>query len=196
MGAGKSLFCSYLAAQGAVLIDADSVAHQLLNSNSALKDALVSYFGIQILNDAGDINRSNLANIAFASPQAKAMLNEITHPYIRKVIAEKIDLLSHSTGPGQLLVLEGALLVETHAVDFYRLDSLVVIEAPDEVVLDRLRSTRTMTDSDISERLSAQIGKLARIKAADYVVFNSSGKRLLNCMAQNIYKEILFHYGK
>jgi dephospho-CoA kinase len=195
IAAGKSLLCSYLGELGASVIDADVVTHRLLATNLDLKNSLISHFGTDILDHDGTISRLRLGEKAFSSLGSGRMLNEITHPYIRKEISFQIDVLERQNVPPKVVVLEGALLVETGAVDFYGLRHLIVVEAPDDVVSYRLRLLRGMAQDTIDQRIAAQMEKLRRIRQGDYVVINSGSEKMLYKMAVNVYSDITNRLG-
>ena len=188
IAAGKSLFCSYLHKNGATVIDADALTHELLKYSKDLQFRLVKAFGDHILTQDAVIDRKKLAAAAFLSPDRKLLLESIVHPYLRNKILEDIKSLSAQQVP--LLIIEGALLIETKAADFYDLQALIVVETPVDQAVERLRSIRKMTEDDIKNRISIQSSSITRIRSGDFIVINSGDKNLLEQMAHNVFNSI------
>ncbi|MEI2786033.1 MAG: dephospho-CoA kinase [Candidatus Nanopelagicales bacterium] len=166
IGSGKSTVASLFADLGAVVIDADAIAREVVSVGSDGLRALVEAFGPGILAPDGSLNRQRLADIVFADPAARATLNAITHPRIGARTAELINAL-----PADAVVIHDVpLLVELGMQDAY--DLVVVVDAPDDVRLDRLVA-RGHTPQDAAARIAAQAPRDARLAAADVVIDNS-----------------------
>ena len=157
---------SLFADLGAVVIDADAIAREVVSVGSDGLRALVEAFGPGILAPDGSLNRQRLADIVFADPAARATLNAITHPRIGARTAELINAL-----PADAVVIHDVpLLVELGMQDAY--DLVVVVDAPDDVRLDRLVA-RGHTLQDAAARIAAQAPRDTRLAAADVVIDNS-----------------------
>ncbi len=193
IAAGKSLFCSYMAGNGAAVIDADEVTHYLLNSDLALKTQLVNAFGGQILASDFSVSRPELAAVAFSSPDQKKTLESIVHPYLRKEILQRIERFALRKPP--MLIIEGALLIETGAADFYGLRALIVVEAPLSAAAARLRESKKIGESDIEKRISVQSPGTERLKSGDFIIINSGDKNLLEKMARNVFDAVMKNCG-
>jgi len=166
IGSGKSTVASLFADLGAVVIDADAIAREVVSVGSDGLRALVEAFGPGILAPDGSLNRQRLADIVFADPAARATLNAITHPRIGARTAELINAL-----PADAVVIHDVpLLVELGMQDAY--DLVVVVDAPDDVRLDRLVA-RGHTLQDAAARIAAQAPRDVRLAAADVVIDNS-----------------------
>lgn len=166
IGSGKSTVANLFANLGAVVIDADAIAREVVSVGSEGLGALVQAFGPAILHPDGSLNRPALADIAFADPEARATLNAITHPRIGARTAELIADLPEDT----ILIHDVPLLVELGMQDAY--DLVVVVDAPDDVRLDRLVA-RGHTLEDAAARIAAQAPRDVRLAAADIVIDNS-----------------------
>jgi len=166
IGSGKSTVASLFAELGAVVIDADAIAREVVAVGSEGLRALVEAFGAGILATDGSLNRQRLADIVFADPAARATLNAITHPRIGARTAELISALPADA----VLIHDVPLLVELGMQDAY--DLVVVVDAPDDVRLDRLVA-RGHTLQDAAARIAAQAPRDVRLAAADVVIDNS-----------------------
>jgi len=166
IGSGKSTVASLFAELGAVVIDADAIAREVVAVGSEGLRALVEAFGAGILATDGSLNRQRLADIVFADPGARATLNAITHPRIGARTAELISALPADA----VLIHDVPLLVELGMQDAY--DLVVVVDAPDDVRLDRLVA-RGHTLQDAAARIAAQAPRDVRLAAADVVIDNS-----------------------
>lgn len=159
IGAGKSTAAEMLAALGAVVIDADLVARQVVMPGGPVHDAVLARFGT--------LDRARLAEVVFADPASLADLNAIVHPAVRTVIAERLEGLSTTD---DVVVLGIPLLVESASP--YPIDVLVVVDCPEEVAVARLVRDRAMDESDARRRMAFQADRPSRLAAADVVIVN------------------------
>ncbi len=170
IGAGKSTVADLLVGRGAVLIDADQIARDVVRPGAPAHAALVDRFGGGVLAPDGSIDRPALAKVAFADPKALAALNAITHPAIG---AEMLARRQALEGRDVVAVLAIPLLTAAHRQSV-GLDVVVVVDAPIEVAVERLVATRGMQLDDARARVAAQVSREERRRGADYVVDNSS----------------------
>lgn len=168
IGSGKSTVSSRLAEQGAFIVDADLVAREIVEPGQpALAELADAFDGV--LNPDGTLNRAELARQAFATPEATEKLNAITHPRIR---ARTEELFKEGRESGaQVLVYDMPLLIENGEVD--KVDHVLVVDAPDELRIDRLVQHRGLDEADARRRIAAQIDRATRLNAADTVLDNS-----------------------
>ncbi len=168
IGSGKSTVSSRLAEHGAFIVDADLVAREIVEPGQpALAELAEAFDGV--LNPDGTLNRAELARQAFATPEATEKLNAITHPRIR---ARTEELFKQGRESGaQVLVYDMPLLIENGEVD--KVDHVLVVDAPDELRIDRLVQHRGLDEDDARRRLAAQIDRATRLNAADTVLDNS-----------------------
>ncbi len=156
-----------LAARGARVLDADDVAHRALEPGTPAHRAVREAFGPRYEKADGTLDRALLARLVFADAGARATLEAIVHPVVEQAVRAAIA----ANGPGEVLVVEAALLVERDARRRYGLDGLIVVDAPEEVALARLVG-RGMDPADARARLAAQASRGERLRAADYVILN------------------------
>lgn len=168
IGSGKSTVSSRLAELGAFIVDADLVACEIVEPGQpALAELADAFDGV--LNPDGTLNRAELARQAFATPEATEKLNAITHPRIR---ARTEELFKQGRESGaQVLVYDMPLLIENGEVD--KVDHVLVVDAPDELRIDRLVQHRGLDENDARRRIAAQIDRVTRLNAADTVLDNS-----------------------
>jgi dephospho-CoA kinase len=168
VGSGKSTVAARLAEHGAVVIDADVLAREVVEPGTPGFDAVVERFGAAVVAD-GRLDRAALARLVFDDERARADLNAIVHPLVGERAAE----LMAAAPPGAIVVYDVPLLVETDlAADF---DLVVVVEAPAEARLARLQR-RGLAADDASARMAAQASDAQRRAAADVVIENDGSR--------------------
>lgn len=167
IGSGKSTVAALLAERGAVVVDADQIARDLVEPGGEALAELVTEFGPRILQADGTLSRGELAALAFSDPRATQRLNEIMHPLIgaeaRRRLAAAPDALA--------VVYDMPLLVETGQVDL--VDLVVVVDVPEEVQVDRAVRLRGLDEEDVRRRMEVQATREDRLGAADAVIDNS-----------------------
>jgi dephospho-CoA kinase len=166
IGAGKSEVSRLLARYGAVLIDADRIAREVVEPGTPGLTAVVEAFGPGILNTDGSLDRSALGSIVFADAARLATLNGIVHPLVRARSTE----LERAAGSGAVVVHDVPLLTENGLAPLY--DLVVVVDATPETQLDRLVRLRGMAESDARARMAVQATREERMAVADLVVDN------------------------
>lgn len=168
IGSGKSTVSPRLAELGAFIVDADLVAREIVEPGQpALAELAEAFDGV--LNPDGTLNRAELARQAFATPEATKKLNAITHPRIR---ARTEELFKQGRESGaEVLVYDMPLLIENGEVN--KVDHVLVVDAPDELRIERLVQHRGLDEDDARRRIAAQIDRETRLSAADTVLDNS-----------------------
>ena len=168
IGSGKSTVSELLRAKGAVVVDADAIAREIVEPGEPALGEIVDAFGPEMIAADGTLDRARLAAVVFADGAALARLNEITHP---RIAARSAELLS-AAPEGAVVVYDMPLLVEQGPQALAGWDAIVVVDAPDEVRLERLVA-RGMEREDATRRLEAQVGREERRAVADHVLDNS-----------------------
>ena len=170
IGAGKSTVARMLAARGAVVVDADAVAREVVEPGTPGLAAVVVEFGPAILDAAGALDRAALARLVFADPEALARLEAILHPLIAARSTELVT--AAAAGPVVPVVVHDVpLLVERGLSAAGGYDLVVVVDAADELRLERLVQ-RGMAEADARARMAAQAGREERRARADVVITN------------------------
>jgi dephospho-CoA kinase len=170
IGSGKSTVAAQLVVRGALLIDADKVAREVVAPGGPAYEPLVARFGRGILAEDGTLDRAALAKLVFGDPEALAALNGITHPAIGAAMLAQRRVLAR---PGRVLVLDIPLLRPAHRTDL-DLDAVAAVDCPVEVAVERLVESRGMDRADAAARVAAQITREERLALVDFVVDNSS----------------------
>jgi dephospho-CoA kinase len=184
IGSGKSAVAELLVARGAVLIDADQVAREVVAPGGAAYQALIDRFGAGIVAPDGTIDRPALAAVAFADDATRADLNAITHPAIGVAMIKARDALEDTD---DIVVLAIPLLTAQHR-DTVKLRLVVVVDCPTDIALERLLTQRGMDRADAEARIAAQISREERIKEADYVLDNSGDRTQLEAEVSTLWE--------
>ena len=175
IGSGKSAVADLLVERGAVLIDADQVARDVVAPGGPAYQPLVDRFGREILHEDGTIDRKALAAVAFADEETRLELNAITHPAIGIAMIEARTALE---GSDDIVVLAIPLLTALHR-EAVKLHKVVVVDTPTGVALERLLSQRGFDRADAEARIRSQISREERVEEADYVLDNSGDRAAL-----------------
>ena len=175
IGSGKSAVADLLVERGAVLIDADQVARDVVAPGGPAYQPLVDRFGREILHEDGTIDRKALAAVAFADEETRLELNAITHPAIGIAMIQARDALADTD---DIVVLAIPLLTALHR-ETVKLHKVVVVDTPTDVALERLLSQRGFDRADAEARIRSQISREERVKEADYVLDNSGDREAL-----------------
>jgi dephospho-CoA kinase len=183
IGSGKSAVAELLVARGAVLIDADQVAREVVAPGGPAYQPLIDRFGTGIVKSDGTIDRPALAAIAFADDAARADLNAITHPAIGVAMIQALEAFADTD---DIVVLAIPLLTALHR-ETMKLDKVVVVDCPTDSALERLLSQRGMDRTDAEARIRAQISREERAKDADYVLDNSGDRGALETEVERLW---------
>jgi dephospho-CoA kinase len=167
IGSGKTSVTDLLASWGAVIVDSDVLAREVVAGGTEGLAAVVAEFGPEVLQADGELDRQRVAALVFADPPSRARLTAILHPRVRERAAE----LVRAAPAGSVVVQAIPLLVEVGLVDEF--DLVVVVDVDPEVAVRRLVSARGMTEADARARVAAQAGRDERLAAADVVLDNS-----------------------
>lgn len=185
IGAGKSTVAALLVGHGAVLLDADQVARDVVEPDQPAFGALVEEFGSSIVGPDGTLDRAALAAKAFATPEARAALEAITHPAIhaefgRRMVAAPTDAI---------VVMDVPLLVESKTAAERGYEAVIVVETPPDLRLDRLVD-RGLTRDDASARMAAQATDEERRAVATHLIDNSAGHEDLVAQVDTLWRDL------
>ncbi|WP_328957261.1 dephospho-CoA kinase [Kitasatospora purpeofusca] len=167
IGAGKSEVSRLFAAHGAVIVDSDVIAREVVAPGTPGLAAVAAEFGPGVLAADGSLDRPALGAVVFADPARLKALNAIVHPLVRARSAE----LEAAAAPDAVVVHDVPLLAENGLGPLY--DLVVVVDAADEVRIDRLVRLRGMTEDEARARMAAQASRADRLAIADLVIDNS-----------------------
>lgn len=181
IAAGKSLVARTLADCGAVLIDADALAREVVEPGTDGLAAVVEAFGTGVLSADGTLDRAGLAAVVFADEDKRATLNSIVHPLVRARAAE----LTARVPEDGILVQDIPLLVETGQAGNF--DFVLVVEAPPEERLARMVRDRGMEPAAAQARIDAQATAAERAAVADAVLENTGTPEELTAAVRKIW---------
>jgi len=184
IGSGKSTVCRIMCEFGAVHVDADQLAREVLRPGTQAFQEVVETFGEGVLASSGEIDRASLAERVFQDEESLAHLDRITHPEIGRKIAARLKALSAEGAPAALV--EAALLGRGE-IRFW--DALVVVQAPEEVRLDRLLDAG-MSKEDALRRIEAQDARLARFPEPYHEIDNGDGLDWTRRQVKSLWQEL------
>ena len=172
IGSGKSEVARRLVAHGAVLIDADVAAREVVVPGSRGLKRIVVAFGEEVLSPDGSLDRARLGQIVFKDPELRAKLNAIVHPLVRQwMLAAERTAVQAADPPGPIIVHDVPLLAESRGKGGF--DLVIVVDVPPELQIERLISQRGTTPDQARARMNAQASREQRLKVADIVIDNS-----------------------
>jgi dephospho-CoA kinase len=184
IGSGKSEVARRFVAHGAVLIDADLVAREVVEPGTPGLAAVVAEFGEDMLRPDGTLDRERLGSIVFADAGRLAALNAIVHPLVGRRMQELND-----TAPADAVVVyDVPLLTENDLAGTY--DAVVVVDTPLETQIARLVGGRGMTEDAARARIAAQATREQRRAIADYVIDNSGPIEELSAQVDALWREL------
>ncbi|MFM6974860.1 MAG: dephospho-CoA kinase [Agromyces sp.] len=171
IASGKSTVARRLAEHGAVVLDADQLAREVVEPGTDALRLIVETFGPEVLEPSGRLNRAALGAIVFADTSARKQLEQIVHPAVHSAFASKLAQ-ALAEDPSAVVVYDVPLLVESD--NEYDFDLIVVVHASPEVRIQRLLEHRGFDRAAAEARVSAQADDVTRLAQAD-VVIESSG---------------------
>lgn len=184
VAAGKSTVAQLLVELGAVLIDADVLAREVVKRGTPGLLAVVEAFGPDVLTPDGDLDRPAMGRLVFADEPARRRLEGIIHP----LVYERIAKLESQAGPDAVVVHDIPLLVENErAADF---DAVVVVDAPPQLQLERMVEERGWTRTDAESRMAAQASREQRLAVATHVVENAGTREDLRARVAEVFEEL------
>jgi len=184
IGAGKSEVSRRLGAQGAVIVDADLIAREVVAPGTDGLAEIVEAFGAGVLTPDGALDRVRLGDIVFADPDKLARLNAIVHPRVGARMRE----LEENAGQGVVVVHDVPLITENGLAGGY--DAVVVVDVPPRVQLDRLVRLRGMSREQAEARMAAQASREDRLAIATIVVDNSGSLAELDRQVGELWAEL------
>lgn len=185
IASGKSEVSRRLAARGAVVIDSDLLARASVAAGTDGFNEVLAAFGPSVLDTGGQLDRPALARAVFADERARAVLESIVHPRVRRR-ADELEAAAAATDPQAVVVHDIPLLVETGQGD--RFDIVIVVDATDETRLDRLIGLRGMSAHEAASRMTAQATRRQRLNAADRVVHNDGDLQQLDSRVDELWE--------
>lgn len=185
IASGKSTVSAILAELGAVIIDGDVLAREVVQKGTPGLAAVVEEFGEGLLTPDGDLDRPAMGALVFSDADARKRLEAIVHPLVFERI---IDLESNAPG-GALVVHDIPLLAESGRADTF--DSVIVVHAPEETQIRRMIEDRGWTEEDARSRIAAQAAAEDRLAIATHVIDNTGTPEDLRRRVTEVFEELV-----
>lgn len=183
-GTGKSTVADIFRSLGAVVIDADRLAHDSIRKGGQAYGRVVALFGSPVLGAGREIDRRKLGRIVFADKKALKKLDKIVHPIVVRDIKKKM----RQAGGDDVVVIDAPLLIEAGLAGI--VDRLVVVKCPKDEQLRRSMKKFGLDKKEVSRRIRSQISLAKKIKMADHVVDNSGPKAVTRSEVKKIWRQI------
>ncbi|MDM8084086.1 dephospho-CoA kinase [Cellulomonas cellasea] len=187
IAAGKSAAATRLEELGAVLIDYDVLAREAVAPGTVALGDIVEAFGPEVLDAEGALDRAALGAVVFADLDALTRLNDIVHPCVRRLSAER-EAAAATADPGAVVVHDIPLLVETGQADAFHV--LVVVHAPAELRVERLVEQRGLSPEEARGRVAAQVDDEARLAVADVVLDGTGTVEALRAQVDELWARL------
>jgi dephospho-CoA kinase len=197
IASGKSVVGEMLVSLGAHLVQADRIAHQLMQPGQTVYYEVVAHFGREILSYDGTVDRGKLAEAAFGSTASSAAssriqeLNRIVHPAVLHSQDEWMEEIGRQY-PHAVAIVEAALIIEAGAAK--RFDRLIVVTCSDEQRTARFAARQKLdleaARKEVARRMAAQLPEAEKIKAADYVIDNSGSLDHTRAQVQQVWEKL------
>jgi dephospho-CoA kinase len=184
IASGKSTVSAILRDLGAVVIDADALAREVVSKGTPGLQTVVEEFGPELLTPDGDLDRAAMGALVFADEAARKRLEAIVHPLVFERI---VDLETHAP-EGAIVVHDIPLLAESGRADTF--DAVIVVDAPPEVQVERMVRDRAWTPAEATARIAAQATPEDRRAIATYLVENTGSLEALRREVERIYAEL------
>ncbi len=184
IASGKSTVSGVLRDLGAVIIDADALAREVVEKGTPGLAAVVDAFGPHLLTEDGQLDRPAMGELVFADAEARKKLEAIVHPLVFERI---IDLESHAPA-GSVVVHDIPLLAESGRADTF--DAVIVVDAPAETQVERMVRDRGWTAEEAESRMAAQASREDRRAIATYVIENTGTLEDLRRQVTEVFEEL------
>lgn len=186
-GSGKSTVSAFYRAKGYPVLDADAAAREIVEVGSPVLKELCAFFGQDILQEDGTLDRKKLAEKAFCSVQQTKRLSDITHPAIAALLLERAD--AYAKQGANLCFVDGAVILGSPLEPYCK--RWVVVTAPHEQAVQRIMQRDGISAQRAEERLNVQTPEEALLARADYVIQNDGGQEALQQRAQAVLASLL-----
>lgn len=185
IASGKSTVAAMLIERGADVIDADEISREIVEPGEEAWGKIVEHFGDEILREDARLDRDKLAAIVFSDESQRRILNEITHPRVMDQMAQRMAALA---GTDAIVVCDVPLLTERGSQNLFPI--IVVVEAADEIRIERLQRSRGYTREQAIERIAAQATAEERRAIADVVIENDGDLDALTAQVDALWARL------
>ncbi|MDA8369868.1 MAG: dephospho-CoA kinase [Nocardiopsaceae bacterium] len=184
IGSGKSSVARRLSERGALVIDADAIAREVVEPGTSGLAEIVAEFSEDVLTPEGALDRPRLGEIVFADEAKLARLNAIVHPRV----GARTEELMRRADEGTIVVYDVPLLVENGLTELY--DLVIVVDTPVETQVERVVANRGMPEDQVRARIKVQATRKERLAAADFVIDNSGSPKALDARVAEVWAEL------
>lgn len=184
VASGKSTVSAILAELGAVVIDADALAREVVARGTPGLDAVVAEFGPALLTPDGELDRPAMGRLVFGDEGSRKRLEAIIHP----LVIERMAAREAAAGEDDVVVHDIPLLAEGGRADTF--DAVVVVDAPRDLQVERMLSDRGWTREDAESRIAAQATREERRAIATHVIDNNGSLEELRARVEAVFAEI------
>jgi dephospho-CoA kinase len=184
---GKSTVSAMLKKAGAIVVDADRIARDVVKKGLPAYREIVAQFGTEVLLPNGEINRNTLGDIIFNDHQKKQLLNSIVHPYVNEEVNRQIIQIQ-KTHPNAVIVLDIPLLIEAGMYD--DLSEIIVVYTPQDIQIQRLMQRDRISEADALARVQSQMSIEEKKQQATLVIDNSSTIENTRRLTLDIFKRL------
>jgi dephospho-CoA kinase len=184
VASGKSTVSAVLRELGAVVIDADALAREVVAAGTPGLDRVVEEFGADVLGPDGELDRAAMGSLVFSDEDARRRLEAIVHP----LVYERIVALEAEAPPDAVVVHDIPLLAESGRAGTF--DAVLVVDAPRELQVRRMVEDRGWTVADAEARINAQATRADRLAVATHVVENAGSLAELRARVEQVYAEL------
>lgn len=185
IASGKSTVSAILTELGAVVVDADQIAREVVAAGTPGLAQVVAAFGPEVLTPAGEMDRPRVGAIVFADPAKRQLLERIIHPLVRARGQE----LEQEAPAGAIVVHDIPLLAETGQAAAF--DAVIVVDVPEEVQVERMMRDRGVSEADARARIAAQASREQRLGVATYVIENTGTREDLRQRVTKVFEALL-----
>ena len=185
IASGKSTVSAMLAEHGAVIIDADALAREVVEKGTPGLDAVVAEFGDELLGPDGELDRAAMGRLVFADESARRRLEAIVHP----LVFERIVELEEAAADDAVVVHDIPLLAESRRADTF--DAVLVVDAPPEVQVERMVRDRGWTREEAESRIRAQASREDRLAIATHVIENAGTREDLRERVAEVFADVV-----
>lgn len=186
IASGKSTAARAFASHGVAVVDADVLAREVVRKGSDAWKEIIQTFGSEYIQENGTLDRQKLGARVFSDQKAREQLNQITHPRVAALAAERFAALMHTETP--YIVYEVPLLIETGMHE--HMDAVVVVSAPEDVQIARIKARDGLTQEAARARLAAQLPLKKKVEAADFVICNDGTLETLQQQVTDVHRRL------
>jgi len=184
IGSGKTSAADIFSGFGVPVIDADVIAHEVVQSGQPALQSIANAFGIEVIGEDGQLRRTYLRKLIFANLSARRKLEAIIHPLVYDEITRRTGLVEYP-----YCIISSPLLLES--LSLHDIDRVLVIDLPESLQIERASKRDGLQAIDIKKIVDSQIGRQERLDAADDIIINDRDMSFLRTQIETLHKKYL-----